>query len=101
VDLTWGVTVLLESSSEVSKLLALSKMFVLYSVWMKCIQNKIIISQKAFIIHIYGLHHYKGKLSKFHSQSLPYTGFQVLKVVDPNLGDNVLHITTQEKIQWG
>jgi hypothetical protein len=27
--------------------------------------NKIIISQKTFIIHIYGLHHYKGKLSKF------------------------------------
>jgi hypothetical protein len=35
------------------------------SVRMKGIQNKIIISQKAFIIHIYGLHHYKGKLSKF------------------------------------
>jgi hypothetical protein len=26
-------------------------------VWMICIQNKIIISRKAFIIHIYGLHH--------------------------------------------
>jgi orotate phosphoribosyltransferase len=34
-------------------------------VQMKGIQNKIIISQKAFIIHIYGLHHYKWKLSKF------------------------------------
>jgi hypothetical protein len=30
---------------------------------MKGIQNKIIVSQKAFIIHIYGLHHNKGKLS--------------------------------------
>jgi hypothetical protein len=28
-------------------------------------KNKTIISQKAFILHIYGLHHYKGKLSKF------------------------------------
>jgi hypothetical protein len=35
------------------------------SVRMKGIQNKIIISQKAFIIHINGLHHYKGKLLKF------------------------------------
>jgi hypothetical protein len=34
----------------------------------KGIQNKIIISQKAFIIHIYELHHYKGKLSKFFSE---------------------------------
>jgi hypothetical protein len=34
-------------------------------VQMKGIQNKIIISQKAFIIHIPGSHHYKGKLSKF------------------------------------
>jgi hypothetical protein len=32
---------------------------------MKGVQNKIIISQKAFTIHIYGLHYYKGKLSKF------------------------------------
>jgi hypothetical protein len=29
---------------------------------MICIQNKIVISQRAFITHIYGLHHYKGKL---------------------------------------
>jgi hypothetical protein len=103
---------------------------------MKGIQNKIIISQKACIIHIYGLHHYKGKLSKFfseyitfsvnfnvgflggttniktifdhvphflkyvwcyHSHSVPYVGFQVLKVVDLNLVDNVLQITPQEK----
>jgi hypothetical protein len=34
---------------------------------MKGIQNKIIISQKAFITYICGLHHYKGKLSKFLS----------------------------------
>jgi hypothetical protein len=33
---------------------------------MKGTQNKTIISQKAFIIHIYGLHHYKGKLSPSH-----------------------------------
>jgi hypothetical protein len=31
---------------------------------MKGIQNKIIISQKAFIIRIYGLRHSKGKLSE-------------------------------------
>jgi hypothetical protein len=35
------------------------------NVWMKGIQNKIIVSQIAFIIYIYGLHHYKGKLSEF------------------------------------
>jgi hypothetical protein len=34
---------------------------------MNGIENKIIISQKAFMIHIYGIHHYKGKLSKFSS----------------------------------
>jgi hypothetical protein len=94
------------------------------------------ISQKAFIIHIYGLRHYKGKLSKFfseyitfsvnlnvaflggmtniqmtfdlvsrclkhvwcyHNHSFLYAGFQVLKIVDLNLVDNVLHITPQEK----
>jgi hypothetical protein len=33
-------------------------------VQIKSIQNKIIISQKAFTIHIYGLHHYKGKPSQ-------------------------------------
>jgi hypothetical protein len=38
---------------------------IVQDVRMKGIQNKIIISQKAFIIHIYELHHYKGKLSKF------------------------------------
>jgi hypothetical protein len=32
---------------------------------MKGIQNKIIIYQKAFIMHIYGLHHYKRKLPFF------------------------------------
>jgi hypothetical protein len=34
------------------------------SVWMKGTQNKVIISQKEFIIHIYGLHHYKGNLTE-------------------------------------
>jgi hypothetical protein len=80
---------------------------------MKDIQNEIIIANNTFIIHIYGLHHYKGKLSKFSSEyiifsasfnntyihstfylvlrclkhvccyrtnSVPYAGFQVLKV---------------------
>jgi hypothetical protein len=108
-------------------------------VQMKGIQNKIIISQKALIIHICGLHHYQRKLLKFFSEyitfsvnfnvgflsgmtniqmifdllprcmmpvlcysshSIPCAGFQVLKVVDLNLVDNVLHITAQEKIQW-
>jgi hypothetical protein len=107
---------------------------------MKGIQNKIIISQKAFIIHIYGLHHYKGKLSKFFSEyitfsvkfsvgslggttniqmifdlvthclkhiwcyrshNVHYACIQVLKAIDLNLVDSVLHITTQVKIQWG
>jgi hypothetical protein len=40
---------------------------------MKGIQNKIIISQKAFIIHIYGLHHYKGKLSEFLSEYIAFS----------------------------
>jgi hypothetical protein len=40
---------------------------------MKGIQNKIIISQKTFIIHIYGLHHYKGKLSKFFSVYITFS----------------------------
>jgi hypothetical protein len=31
----------------------------------KGIQNKIIIPQKASVMHIYELHHYKGKLSVF------------------------------------
>jgi hypothetical protein len=42
--------------------------FILQNVWMKGIQNKIFISQKTIIIHIYGLHHYKGKPSKFVSE---------------------------------
>jgi hypothetical protein len=106
---------------------------------MKGTQNEIIISENAFIIHIYGLHHYKGKLSKFfpeyitfsinfnvgylggtinnqtildvvprclkhawcyRSHSFPYAAFKVLKVVDLNLIEHVLHITTQETIQW-
>jgi hypothetical protein len=37
----------------------------------------------------------------YHSHSVPYVGFQVLKVTDLNLIGNVLHITTQEKIQCG
>jgi hypothetical protein len=37
----------------------------------------------------------------YHSHSIPYVGFQVLKVIDLNLVDNVLHTTLQEKIQWG
>jgi hypothetical protein len=107
---------------------------------MKSIQNKIMTSQKAFIVHNYGLQHYKGKLLKFSSEYItfsintnvgfldgttiiqmifnlvlrylkyfrcyrshsdPYVGFQVLKVVDLNPLDNVLHITPQEKIHWG
>jgi hypothetical protein len=41
---------------------------------MKGIQNKIIISQEAFVIHIYGLLCYKGKLSEFFSE---YINFRV------------------------
>jgi hypothetical protein len=37
----------------------------------------------------------------YREHSVPYAGFQVLKVVDLDLVDYVLHITTQEKIQWG
>jgi hypothetical protein len=36
----------------------------------------------------------------YRSHSVPYAGFQVLRVFDLNLVDSVLHIT-QEKIQWG
>jgi hypothetical protein len=36
-----------------------------------------------------------------HSHSIPYTGLQVLQVIDPDLVDNTLNITPQEKIQWG
>jgi hypothetical protein len=34
------------------------------------------------------------------SHSIPCVGFQVLKVIDLNLVDNVLHITPQDNIQW-
>jgi hypothetical protein len=40
---------------------------------MKGIQNKIIIYQKPFIVHIYELHHYKGKLSKFSSKYITFS----------------------------
>jgi hypothetical protein len=40
---------------------------------MKDTQNKIIISQKAFTIHIYGLHHYKGKISKYFSEYITFS----------------------------
>jgi hypothetical protein len=39
---------------------------------MKGIQNKIIISQKAFIIHICVLHHYKGKLQCFFYEYITF-----------------------------
>jgi hypothetical protein len=42
-------------------------------VQMKGIQNKIIISQKAFITHIYGLHHYKAKSSKIFSEHITFS----------------------------
>jgi hypothetical protein len=32
---------------------------------------------------------------------VPYAGFQLLKVVDLNLVENVHHITPKEEIQWG
>jgi hypothetical protein len=35
----------------------------------------------------------------YRNHSVPYEGSQVLKVVDLNLVTNVLHITSQEKIQ--
>jgi hypothetical protein len=59
----------------VSRLLPLFSVtfLILQAVRMKGIQNKIIISQKAFIIHIYGLHHYKGKLSKFISDYITFS----------------------------
>jgi hypothetical protein len=37
----------------------------------------------------------------YRNHSGPYARFQVLKVIDLNLVDNVFHITPQEKIQWG
>jgi hypothetical protein len=40
---------------------------------MRGIQNKIIISQKPFFTHIYGLRNYKGKLSKFFSAYITFS----------------------------
>jgi hypothetical protein len=37
----------------------------------------------------------------YRSYNLPYAAFQVLKAVDLNLVNNVLHIILQEKIQRG
>jgi hypothetical protein len=37
----------------------------------------------------------------YRSHSVLYAGFQVSKVVDLNLVDNVLHITPQEKSRVG
>jgi hypothetical protein len=37
----------------------------------------------------------------YRSYNVPYAGFEVLKVIDLNLVDTVLHISPQEKIQWG
>jgi hypothetical protein len=81
---------------------------------------KVITSQKVFITHIYGLHHYRGTwwhdkypddirpVSRclkhvwcYRSHGVPYAGFQVLKAFDLNRVDNVLHMTPQEKIQCG
>jgi hypothetical protein len=39
----------------------------------KGIQNEIMISQKAFIIHIYRLHHYKGNLSISFSEYITFS----------------------------
>jgi hypothetical protein len=38
---------------------------------------------------------------RYRSHSVPYEGFQVLKVADLNVVDNALHITPQEKVQYG
>jgi hypothetical protein len=51
----------------------LSPYFHIQAVLKKGIQNKIIISRKTFIMHIYGLHHYKGKLSKIFSGYLTFS----------------------------
>jgi hypothetical protein len=40
---------------------------------MKGIQNKIIISQKACIVPICGLHHYKGKLLQFFPEYITFS----------------------------
>jgi hypothetical protein len=40
---------------------------------MKSIRNKLIISQKEFIIHIYDLHNYKGKLTKFFPEYITFS----------------------------
>jgi hypothetical protein len=37
----------------------------------------------------------------YRTQSVSYAGFQVLKIVDLNPVNNVLHIIPQEKIKWG
>jgi hypothetical protein len=80
---------------------------------MICIQNKIIVSQKTFIIYgslggttnIQMIFDLLPRCLKhvwcYRSHSIFYAGFQVLKVVDLNLVDNVLHINPEEKIQWG
>jgi hypothetical protein len=46
---------------------------VIQDVRMKVIQNKIIISQKAFIAHICGLYHYKRKPSDFFFQCITFS----------------------------
>jgi hypothetical protein len=46
---------------------------IIQGIWVKGIQNKTIIYQKAFIIHIYWLHHYKEKLSKFFSEYITFS----------------------------
>jgi hypothetical protein len=100
---------------------------VMQGIWMKDIQNKIIISQKSFIIHIFSeyitfsvtfnvgsfggttniqtifdlIPHSLKHVWCYRSHSIPYAGFQVLKVIELNLADSVLHITPKEKIQWG
>jgi hypothetical protein len=38
------------------------------SIGMKVTRNKRIIFKRAFIIHIYGLHYYRGKLTKLFSE---------------------------------
>jgi hypothetical protein len=68
------------------------------SAWMRGIQNKIIISQKAFIIYIYRLHHYKGKLSKF---SCEYINFSANFNVDPLVARQISkRYSTSFHIAW-
>jgi hypothetical protein len=61
----------------------ISTTIIIQDVQMKGIQNKIIVSQKAFIIQIYGLHLYKEKLSVFFSE---YKTFSLNFIVG-SLGD--------------